>query len=329
MRICFGRLPMNKKTRVVIVGTIPSTAGVGGVTIHVSRLLKALKDSDFEPVLCDYKRLPFLSQIKLLRQSKLAHLHVSNPYGRLLYVLLCRVMGIKSMLTIHGNLRRYGLIKNAVNDMAIRWCNVPILINDTSFRQALRLNDAARRMSAYIPLRDMEVLPESMETIIRVQREAGRSIVCTNASGFVYDVNGNDIYGIAFLIDYFNQHKEYFLLISDPSSQYSASYKETLPENIVIISQPHSFVPVLRRADIMIRATSTDGDSISVREALDAGIRVLATDCVDRPDGVILFSYSDKKSLDNALQERNLNNSPYKHSDTIADLCNVYGSLSK
>ena len=67
----------------------------------------------------------------------------------------------------------------------------------------------------------------------------------------------------------------------------------------------------------MIRATSTDGDSLSVREALDSGVRVLATDCVDRPDGVTLFKYNDVVSLSDALRFKYVDGENHTCSDDV------------
>jgi glycogen synthase len=56
-------------------------------------------------------------------------------------------------------------------------------------------------------------------------------------------------------------------------------------------------------ADVMIRTTLYDGDSISVREALHLGVPVIASDTVFRPDGVILVPISDREALHRAILE--------------------------
>ena len=44
--------------------------------------------------------------------------------------------------------------------------------------------------------------------------------------------------------------------------------------------------PALRRATLYLRPTLTDGDAVSIREAIAAGVPVLASDVVARPPGV-------------------------------------------
>jgi glycosyltransferase involved in cell wall biosynthesis len=68
----------------------------------------------------------------------------------------------------------------------------------------------------------------------------------------------------------------------------------------------HSFIEVLKKSNFFIRNTSTDGDSLSIKEALYTGIPVLATDCVDRPKGVVLIKYSEIQSLNEAIGSLNI-----------------------
>lgn len=48
-----------------------------------------------------------------------------------------------------------------------------------------------------------------------------------------------------------------------------------------------------QRIDVYIRPTSTDGDSVAVREVLDSGAAVVASDVCWRPDGVVLYHFGD------------------------------------
>lgn len=59
-----------------------------------------------------------------------------------------------------------------------------------------------------------------------------------------------------------------------------------------------TFIPVLQAADLFIRPTNTDGDAVSVREALYLGIPTIASDAVERPEGTILFRNRDLDDLE-------------------------------
>lgn len=62
--------------------------------------------------------------------------------------------------------------------------------------------------------------------------------------------------------------------------------------------------PLLPHADIFIRPTYSDGDSVSVREALWANIRVVASNVCIRPVGVITYDPYVHDGLRNALSSR-------------------------
>ena len=57
------------------------------------------------------------------------------------------------------------------------------------------------------------------------------------------------------------------------------------------------------RARLMLRTTLYDGDALSVREALQLGTPVIATDNGMRPAGVRLIPKSDSQSLLRAIDE--------------------------
>src|SRR5204863_147900 len=60
---------------------------------------------------------------------------------------------------------------------------------------------------------------------------------------------------------------------------------------------------LINDADILLRTTLFDGDAISVREALFLATPVIATDTVERPDGVHLIGIGDKDGLMRQIKE--------------------------
>ncbi|MGH3902715.1 MAG: glycosyltransferase [Pseudonocardiaceae bacterium] len=64
-----------------------------------------------------------------------------------------------------------------------------------------------------------------------------------------------------------------------------------------------SLLPVLAASQAFLRPTVTDGDSNSVREALDLGIHVVASDAVGRPSGVVTFPNRDQRAFEAAVLE--------------------------
>ena len=283
--------------RILILGTIPETAGIGGVTIHVQRLLEQLDKNGIIYTLCDYKALTHKEQIRLMKQHQIIHLHVSHPILRFLYALITRLMGKELIFTIHGNLGRFNWFGNLLDKLTVKLSDVPIAINRQSYEKALKWNKQTQLISAFIPpLTDGEV-PEWVIEKIDNLRKQGHKVFSTNASVCSFTSTGEEIYGIEFLIEFFRQRDE-VLAISDPSGQYAEKHKG---EDLFIITGPHSTYAIYKHVDGTIRNTATDGDSLSVRESLYLGLPTLVTDRVDRPEGCVLFQYNNKESLAKAL----------------------------
>jgi glycosyltransferase involved in cell wall biosynthesis len=53
---------------------------------------------------------------------------------------------------------------------------------------------------------------------------------------------------------------------------------------------PSRALAVIRAADVFLRPTGTDGDALTVREALALGVRCVASDAVPRPAGVVTYA---------------------------------------
>lgn len=310
--------------KILIIGTIPATAGIGGVSVHVQRLQEWLNTRGIDYTLCDYKALPLKKQIRLMKQNEILHLHVSHPVRRILYALIAKLMGKKLIFTIHGNLGRFNWWGNLFDKLTVKLSDVPIAINRQSYEKALRWNKQARLISAFIPpLTDGEVPEWAIEKIDKTRKQ-GHRVFSTNASVCSFTPTGEEIYGIEFLIEFFRQRDE-VLVISDPSGQYAEKHQE---EDLFIIAEPHSTYAIYKHVDGTIRNTATDGDSLSVRESLYLGLPTLASDRVDRPEGCILFHYNDKESLEKALNYQGEVTEVHPD-DPIEQLTGIYRSLSK
>lgn len=59
--------------------------------------------------------------------------------------------------------------------------------------------------------------------------------------------------------------------------------------------------PLLKKIDLFIRPTLSDGASVSVQEALWCGTSVVASTVCKRPNGVVVYNLDDKDGLCNAI----------------------------
>lgn len=281
------------KHKVLIIGKVPPP--IGGVTIHVQRLIDNLDKIAFDYIFIPLSlRNLFLSFYKIFF-VRYIHLHSSNPYFKFVISVICYLCFKKLILTNHGNLGRYGNFKDSLDLFAIRLCYLPILLNDESLSIAKKYNLNSKIISSFIPPVTKSSLSPSIEQKIMDLKNKVNSLCCTNGSGMQLDSLGNDIYGIEELISCFNLDSKCGLVISDPTGGFKKKFSEFSNDNIIFISEEHSYFEVLKLSDVSIRNTTTDGDALSIKESLYLEKRTLATNCVSRPNGTVLY---DMFSLD-------------------------------
>jgi glycosyltransferase involved in cell wall biosynthesis len=96
----------------------------------------------------------------------------------------------------------------------------------------------------------------------------------------------------------------------------SENRPEGLPEYMFAIGDVthESCLAVIARSGIFVRSTFSDGDAISVREAIALGTPVIASDVVSRPAGTICFKTGDASDLASKINSLLLET---RHSPTI------------
>ena len=138
---------------------------------------------------------------------------------------------------------------------------------------------------------------------------AGPLLVMQGADGFY---KGVDLYGTDLAIEMMGQLHAYFpearLLIGQPTAgnalfqQYQQILRKRiaalgLEDHIYFLTGEQELWPLIQQADLFLRPTYQDGDSVSVREALHLGTPVVASDACPRPDGVTLFENRNADDL--------------------------------
>jgi glycogen(starch) synthase len=77
-------------------------------------------------------------------------------------------------------------------------------------------------------------------------------------------------------------------------------------ENVYLSTEEmdeHNMGALLSAARVFIRGTSLDGDSVALREAAYFGCQIIATDCIDRPKGCLLYTFNDPYQLAERVRE--------------------------
>jgi len=307
----------------LIIGSLPEPNNIGGVVIFVSRLLsvsKYLKSNDY--VFYSTKNRNIFRLIPFIRRALFVHFNGSNPLAMLFVSTICLLLGKKLILSIHGQVGRSNRFLNLTEKWAIKLAHKPV-VGVGSIEKASKFNNNSIVISSFI-------VPEV--TVDAVVDEAvflgkGKTIFCTNANNFAFQSNGDEIYGISFLVDYFSNQNDSVLIVADTSSAYYKHFKDKLTSNVVFINRDIDFSYLLKRSDCFIRFTSTDGDSLSVMESLFLNVPVIATDCIIRHEACILCQFGNLESLDIAIKkftngdfELSIVESAEKHYDALYEV---------
>lgn len=287
-----------KPPALLLVGSWPPP--LGGVTMHVSRLDRALEAAGMTHDCVDIRRAGLVPVLRAVARHAVCHLHLSSPLAQLLLVLWAACWRTRSVLTLHGDLSRHRGARRQLVRLAVAICNVPVLLNPGSFDQAVRLNRRARLLSAYIPPAADESLPTQLQATLSdhlARHRRGQPVIATNAFDLAHDAQGREVYGIFDLIDWCAA-RSLALVVSDPSGRYETEAQRRCPADrlaaVLFLTGPHSFVAVLAQVDVFVRNTVTDGDSLSVHEALAQHKAVWATDVVARPPGTFVYRRLDE-----------------------------------
>lgn len=122
-------------------------------------------------------------------------------------------------------------------------------------------------------------------------------------------LDGKDLYGIDLCIQSLIELKKEFprigLLIVmaqlGDKKYYDHLQQEIaindLTDNVCFVIGKQELWPLLKKADLFVRPTLSDGESVSVQEALYFSIPVVASDAVSRPPQATIFASGDAQDL--------------------------------
>ncbi|NNE69519.1 MAG: glycosyltransferase family 4 protein [Rhodothermales bacterium] len=164
--------------------------------------------------------------------------------------------------------------------------------------------------------------PEDEPAILQTYGDRGLSFLESHSPLLVLQGSdtfhdGVDLYGtdlaLDVLADLRRTHPRAGLVVGSPSRGDAAFQAyclglddrmaaEGIQDAVWILDGERELWPLIKRASVFLRPTTSDGDSIGVREALHFGVPVVASDVVPRPDGVRLFASRDSEDLIRAVR---------------------------
>ena len=329
---------------ILLVGPVPPPKG--GVSIHVERLAARLAVEGIPHEILDESRqrtdgFPNLRSISpwgyiaLLRRFQIVHIHSSNHFVRLIHTLAARILGRRVVHTVHSSRGSRPAL------WALRLaCRLGYTRIGVSEAVAKTFGGASHVIPAFIAPRpkDEEISGDIVEWV-DLQRSAGRRIIAVNASNTAR-IDGIDIYGLDLVIDAFKDARigrghSAIICLSNAGPNEADFHRLLariaeigLDDRIKIVIGQVSFAGVLRLCDLFVRPTITDGDAISVREALWYDKPAIASDAAARPQGAILFASRDAGQLvEKILCVDEFNLPIADRRDFAGDVIDIYKSL--
>jgi glycosyltransferase involved in cell wall biosynthesis len=311
---------------VAVWGRIPPP--IGGMAIHLQRLQPYLAKEGItiqmysvgrctpeHPAVRQVsdKRISWLFSLLFTECEPVHYVFSDNTYARFAASLLSRLKRAKVVLRIGGGdaLSSSASSRNPLHRYMIRFAvhnaDVVLGVNEHICNLARALG--ARRViqiPGFIPADEYSCVPKTVESFLN--QNNGPILL---ASGEIGDNQEDDLYGAYLLLELVQRMPHVRLLFyaypitkSDDNQEVLANeiVRRGLEKRYLLFRSETDLVPVMRRCDVLVRPTLSDGDSNSVREALCLGLPVIASDCVKRPEGVVAFQCGNLLSLENKVK---------------------------
>ena len=321
---------------VLIVGPYPPP--LGGVSSHVRQVALELRAAGYRlgvidhfggrrapaPVVASLRRNPARYLFELPRwRSQVVHYHHAGRTSILLSAALARRARRQArwVITVHNRSLTPDGPPTRVRSRLIRWA-----LNQFDHVIAVS-REVQLGLAEYLPGRAISVLPAfagveeagtgSLEEETRRFVVSGGATLIISAYRVRLDRSGGDIYGLGFAAQLFESLaaeigdlRLALFLARGPHNRATRRYvsesyrrlERAYPGRIrLAIGEP--LVPAFGPTTIYLRPTQTDGDAVSVREALALGVPVLASDVAARPHGVRTLSLSDRSQWIDAIRE--------------------------
>lgn len=298
----------------------------GGISIHIHRLQHVLA-AQYNVILVDESRIQkpgifnlftfqFSKYLKLIKQSDLLFIHSGNRFFKKLHIIMGRIFRKKILITIHGYGKKRPGIFRRWDEVIYGLAHQIILVNKEIYQKVQLPPGKCVIRNAFLPpiMEEEKALPAQVQERIKTSRSQGKLILSNNASR-LDTFKGQDLYGLdiclkavhqlvneginvdcIFCVSSLSNGKERF----DAAQAYIKANQ--LESNFFLVNEKMSFVQLIAQSDLILRTTNTDGDSLTIREALYLKKPVLASDVVKRPTGTNLFICRDQEDLNYELK---------------------------
>lgn len=319
----------NKKIKIAIIGTYPPP--YGGISIHIKRMKNYLEKNCIECIVYNESRIveyeniinvkPINSHKKfifkiLFLKSNVLHFHSTNLKIRMLLGWY-KFLGKKIILTIHGEslhnqLIRLNFMGRYLLLLSLKNLDKIICVKSSIKEELLDLGFNSKKIKvipAFIPPNSDETEVKQLPDFFHIIRHKHKFLITANASRIAF-YNNEDLYGVDLSIELMKRliNKGYkdigFIYVIPDIDDYNyfekmqkLVKKYNLEDNFHFYTKPVAYPAVINICNLFIRPTNTDGDALSIREALLLKKPSIASDVGKRPEGTIIFKNRNIEDL--------------------------------
>lgn len=313
--------------RILLVSPFPPY--IGGVSVSVQRLYEYLRHKGYDVVKFDtqisrrafnLKPLKFIKYLGLplylasRKRFDVVHFHVSDIMPKYYIALWRRLFSgeTRFILTIHGQVKH--TLASGFGRYALEKFDRLILVrkNDTRHLPA-HLRPRAVEIPAFIPPVISEISEDQFPSgLIEFLREDAFKMLI---NGFII-INDrfHDLYGFIDAINLLDKlcesGRDVLLVIVVLGGNYSSDVRDYVDYLKKVIAEKRlskrvfwienstmELWPVLKKVNVLLRPTKSDGDALSIRESLYLKIPVITSNAVPRPQGTVVYKLRSEEDL--------------------------------
>lgn len=294
-------------------------SAVGGVSVHIKRLSALLTPTynvsfvDESPSeyskgqVYNIRSKNIFKYLKLVRKADIIHIHSGVSILRIFHILSAFFYGKKSIVSFHTIYNLPSKKAVFINRLFLPFTDKVICVTK-EIKELLKRNKAII-LPAFVPpiIENEPELPKIVKAVIEKNKE--KKLIVSNA--FRLDLyQGTDLYGMDLMLDVARRIKaenlncKIIFIVADSNDEAGLFKKyieiikaENLENQISLLPKPISFVRLMQLSDVVIRPTASDGDALTIREALFLNKPIIASNVTVRPEGTILFENRNSAAL--------------------------------
>lgn len=290
---------------ITIIGRIPPP--IGGVSVFCQRRFSFLKESGVDVSFLDFGEKDFLLNY-MLSNKGVFEVNTLNIFVVLLLFITRRVH--RAEFVDHNASRHYSGFKKKILLFMLKRSRSIKIVNK---RLADFYPDSfnIKLISPFIPPKDSGNI--SIDTVypadLKDFMSEGRIVI--NTAWKVIPHGLTDLYGITTSLELLQRNKDIKLLLVIglydknvfTDSNFNLINQYINEKRLYLLKGQYEVWPLFKYRPICLRLTPTDGDSVTVREALHFGAPVIASDSIIRPEGCHLYQYGNIDSLMSTLDK--------------------------